>query len=39
MKEPATSTFRVEKMKTEAAGSSKTYLSNNKKSFTCFVVY
>jgi len=38
MKEYATSTFRVEKMKTEAAGSSKTYLPNNKISFTCFVV-
>jgi hypothetical protein len=39
MKEPATSTFRVEKMKTEAAGSSKTYLPYNKMPFTCFVVY
>ena len=34
MKEPATSTFKVEKMKREAAGSSKTYLPNNKMSFT-----
>jgi hypothetical protein len=30
MTEPATSNFRAEKMKTEAAGSSETYLPNKK---------
>jgi len=38
-KEPATSTFRVAKMKTEAAGSSTAYLPNNKTSFNWFIFY
>jgi hypothetical protein len=39
MKEPATSTFRAEKIKTETAGSSETYLPNKKMSFTYSTLY
>jgi hypothetical protein len=39
MMECATSNFRAEKMKTEAAGSSETYLPNKKKSCTYSTLY